>query len=826
MKMFDHFLTNFTAGELSPNMLGRTDVDRYYNGCLTLENFIVLPTGGVVRRPGTRFVSEVKDSSKQTRLIPFIFSNEQSYILEFGDHYMRVSVDGGHIIHTTSTTGPWAVSTAYKAYDYVNNGGLVYRCILNHTSATDNEPGVGANWETYWVQDDILEIYSPYASEDLDLIKYAQSADVLFMVHPDYPPQKLSRLSNTSWKIENFEFKNGPFLDECYVQGTGTCNSSITISGGTGQIGDTVTVTASNSIFTDTDINRWIKVRYVVEAESLSSGVHTGNGTSWASSSWEVDGEWEFRATFANSPAGDLWYLQFSIDGGTTWRNYYAIDDRINTTIEGEAKAEDLGASSGVLPKFRIYTDSASSEITWNFRVKRSVRAGYIKITGYTSPTQVTGTLMSTLNHLDQPTYSWALGAWSYTTGFPRSITFHDGRLWFGGTYTTPNRIWASKTDDYADFDIGEGEATDALDLQPIASEVNTAIWLVSKGNMIVGTAGDEWVLDGSNVSPDNPPKLRRETNFGSEDIQAVVANGYAVFVQKGGKTVRHIQYDWASDTYYAFDLTVMSDHICGDGIECLSYLKSPWSSVWGKRKDGVLLGLTYVPEHKVYSWHRHITSTSAGQSFVESIAAIPGELWLVVKRTINGEEKRYIEYIVDWDGTLDNSVYADCAAQYLGAPTTTISGLSYLEGETVAVVADGKYIGDRVVSNGTITLDDAASNVWVGLNYTSTLKTINIEHATPPETTQGVIRRTVHAILRLVNTVGGYVGFDESDVRRIPYVGKSGNPLVVQPSLFSGDTQPILVDAPSEYGQYITIVQDEPYPMGITAIILRLVLP
>ncbi len=818
MRIIDHFMTNFTAGELSPNMMGRTDVERYYNGCFTLENFIVLPQGGLIRRPGTRFVSEVKDSSKKTRLIPFIFSNEQSYILEFGDHYMRVCANGGHVVRTVETTDAWVSGTEYKAYNYVNNGGLVYRCIQDHTADSTNSPGSGINWETYWIQDDVYEIYTPYADYDLDLIKYAQSADVLFLVHPDYPPQKLSRYWHDDWTIEDLEPKYGPFLDE------NVSEDYLTVSDTDGKKGSACTVTASSPLFSPADIGRWIKIRYTVEAESLSSGQQTGSGSPWSSSSWECEGEWEFRATFSGT-TGKLWYLQFSIDGGTTWKNYYAIDDRINTTIEGSAEPEELGAQGGAPVKFRIHTDDATSQITWNFRVKRSFKNGFIKITDYTSSTVVTGTLMSSLDWIGLPAYSWALGAWSYTTGFPRGITFHDGRLWFGGTYTAPNRIWASKSDAYDNFDAGEGNADDSLDIQPIASEVNTVVWMVSKGNLILGTAGDEWVFDGSNITPDNPPGLRRETNFGSEDTQAVVANGYAVFIQYGGKILRNIQYDWASDTYYAFDLTVMSDHITGKGIRGLAYLKSPWSSVWTIREDGQLLGLTYTPEHKVFAWSRHVMSTKAGQSEVESVAAIPNQLWVVVKRTINGVTKRYIEYIEEWDGTLKNSVFMDCAAQYYGEPVNEIHGLSYLEGETVTIIADGKYAGNKTVVNGAISLDTEASNVWIGLNYTSKLKTINAEHATPPDTTHGTIRRTVHVIPRLVNTVGGYIGFNESDVKRIQYISKAGKPLVVTPEMFTGDTPPILVDAPSDYGQYITVLQNEPYPMNITSLILRLVL-
>ncbi len=166
-----------------------------------------------------------------------------------------------------------------------------------------------------------------------------------------------------------------------------------------------------------------------------------------------------------------------------------------------------------------------------------------------------------------------------------------------------------------------------------------------------------------------------------------------------------------------------------------------------------------------------------------------------------------------------------DCAAQYYGDPVTEIYGLSYLEGEKVTIIADGKYAGEKTVVDGGINLGLEASNVWIGLNYTSKLKTINAEHATPPETTHGTIRRTVHVIPRLVNTVGGYIGFNEEDVKRIQYISKAGKPLVVSPEMFTGDTPPILVDAPSDYGQYITILQNEPYPMNVTSLILRLVL-
>jgi hypothetical protein len=144
-----------------------------------------------------------------------------------------------------------------------------------------------------------------------------------------------------------------------------------------------------------------------------------------------------------------------------------------------------------------------------------------------------------------------------------------------------------SVSDDYPNFDAGEGdEDADAISLTPIASEVNNVIWMASKGNLLIGTAGDEWVFDGANITPTNPPHARRETNFGSAKWQAVIASGYVVFVQDGEKIVRQVQYDYDSDTYLAIDLTAMSDHITGDGISYLAYLKSPWSTIWTCRDE------------------------------------------------------------------------------------------------------------------------------------------------------------------------------------------------------------------------------------------------
>ncbi len=817
MRTVDSILTNFTAGELSPNMYGRTDIEKYYNGCMTMENFLVLPQGGAYRRPGSRYVASVKTASAFTRLVPFVFSTTQAYILEFGNLYMRVYYDGGQVLHTTSTTSAWVTATAYAVGDFVKNDDVIYRCISAHTSGATTEPGTGESWEDKWVADTTYEIATPYTTAQLPDLKFAQSADTLYIVHPSHEPRQLTRTAHTTWTLTALAWENGPFMKD---NTTDSHTLTVTRYGGSkGLYGQTVTVTSSADLFTSTDVGRWLKIGYYDEGEQIDvdSVNPSGAGDIPGGGPWNVDGNFEVLYSFG-ACIDQYVELQYSTNGGSTYKVLDTYPDHTSTTRitkEYELRSEDY---NHVTPKIKFWVSGDSHQFRWAVRKLREARTAYLKITTYSTAKSVRAKVYRRMSQFSVPTNNWALGAWGTTPGWPSSVTFHQGRLVFAGTTSEPSKVWMSVSDDYPNFDPGEGdEDADAISLTPIASEVNNVMWMASKGNLLIGTAGDEWVFDGANITPTNPPHARRETNFGSAKWQAVIASGYVVFVQDGEKIVRQVQYDYDSDTYLAIDLTAMSDHITGDGISYLAYLKSPWSTIWTCRDDGELIGLTYVPEHKVFAWHRHDLGGD-----VESVACIPGEIWVVVKRTINSATVRYIERILPWDGTLNNSVFMDCAAEYSGTATATITGLSYLEGETVGVISNGKYVGTKVVDSGAITLDATTTHAWVGLPYTSTLKTINIEHANPPGTSQGAKRRIVHAIARLVNTVGGKVGFNASDADDIEY-DDEGNPNVSTPELFTGDANPVLVTASSGRPQYLTIVQDKPYPFSVSAIVLRM---
>ena len=190
-------IPSFTAGEMSDSMQGRTDFAKYFSAASRIENFVVLPHGPITRRPGTYFVSEVKTSSAKTRLIPFSFSTTQTYVLEFGNQYIRFYKDDGQI----------------------TSSGSAY------------------------------EISSPYTTAQLFDLKFAQSADVMYICNENHPVKKLSRTGHTSWTLADVDFTDGPYLD------SNTTSTTMTPSGTSGTA---ITINCLSSTFVSTDVNRFI----------------------------------------------------------------------------------------------------------------------------------------------------------------------------------------------------------------------------------------------------------------------------------------------------------------------------------------------------------------------------------------------------------------------------------------------------------------------------------------------------------------------------------------------------------------------------------------
>lgn len=664
--------TNFTAGELSPRLEGRVDIAKYFNGVKKLENMIVLPHGGAVRRGGTNFVNTAKAGT--VRLIPFQFSITQAYILEFGDQYIRF---------------------------YRN------QAILGVESFSS---GFSTGFE---VEATSSEITSPYLESELFQIQFAQSADVLYLVHPNHEPRTLSRISDTSWILAEVVTINGPYLDQ------NTTATTITPGATTGA---GITLTATTAIFASTDVGRLVRI--------------------------------------------------------------------------------DEGADFG-----------------------------YAKIVGFTSTTVVTADVVDDFVSVTGQT-TWRLGAWSDTTGFPKTIAFFEDRLVYAGSNLQPQTVWGSKSGFYDDFAPGVLDA-DPYTYTIATDQVNQIQWMSPGKSLTIGTLGGEFLMSASTrleaITPTNI-KIVRQSEYGGADIMPVRSAGVVLFVQRSTKKIRQFVYQFESDTYIAPDLTLLSEHITANGIVEMDYQRDPDSIIWMVRKDGQLIGMTYERDQEVIAWHRHIiggvSDVAGADAQVESVAVIPGpdnrdEVWLSVKRFVNGSTFRHLEVITKGRDTItpvdDDDFFVDGGLSFNGSPATVFSGLDHLEGETVQILADGAPVPDKTVSGGSITLLKAASVVHVGFNKSAIVKTLRLEAGSANGTAQGKIKRINKVNVRFFDTLGAKVGPSEDKTDIIPFRSTS-DPMDSSPPRFTGDKE---LPFPSGYEKEgeIVIRQDQPLPMTVLSI-------
>lgn len=730
---------NFTSGEISPLLEGRADLARYYNGVKTLENYIALPHGGARRREGTRFIANVKDHTKLVRLIPFEFSTEQAYILEFGHNYIRVYRNGAQI------------QSAGVPVEIKQPDGTV----------------------------------PPYLETDLDEIKWAQSADALYLVQPDYPPYRITRRSHTDWVIRKIQFEPPP-----------THEAKTDISGGTATLtpgattGNGVTFTASSAVFLAGDNGK--EIIFKDSLAVIKSFVSTTQVTA------------DIIHTFpdVNPIPGGQWFL---FDVGLV-----TLDpdkkEPVGDTITMTTALVDTFRSTDVGKYIKIYK-------------------GVVKITSVTNPQTVVGIIKSVLQSTAADPPATAKGAWSLevdsfsaSTGYPRAITFFEDRLFLGGVKSFPNRFWGSKTGDYENFALGFVD-DDAVQYDIASGRINVIEWLMASNDLILGTIGGEYVATGGpneSITPSNIT-VKENSSYGSSLASPARIGNSTIFLQRAGKKIREFTFFFETDSFDARDLTILAEHMSGDGFVEVAYQQEPFSILWCIRKDGVLVGLTFDKKENVIAWHRHITDGK-----FESVAVIPhpdgdkDQVWFVVNRTIGGATKRYIEYFSPRAavGTLltgeDKYFYyqlnEDSALTYEGVATNTLTGLSHLEGKTVKVVGGGAVYPDKVVSGGQITgLDPKVTKAEVGLAYTSTLETLK------PTMFAEYKGWADQVVVRLNNTLGLKLNGQE-----LPY-RKNLDAMDGPPPIFTGDK--FISKRGWDREGRIKIIQEQALPCEILAI-------
>ena len=737
---------NFTSGEITPRLTGRTDLGRYDNAAQLIENFLVQPHGGLGRRPGTQFVREVKTSSAQTRLIPFQFNVEQAYILEFGNQYFRVYKDGGIVV----------------------SGGSP------------------------------VEFTTPYTTAQLDQIKFAQTADVMYIAHPSHAPRKITRTAHTAWTVTEVDLQRGAMLDQNLT------TTTLTANGRTGS----VTITASASTFVSTDVGRLVKLH-----KGFAKITNFSSATSVTATVQELeDGRAELMPTYAASTLS----FHEGDPSSTGLEHNDRIEDSAGNFItqgfENGMKITISGTSSNNASG-KLIVDVTDTVITLAPGIDLANESAGSSFT-------LTGDLIADSN--------FSLGAFSETTGFPAAVAFYEQRLVLAGTSNQPQTIFFSQSGDFENFERGTND-DDGLVYTIGSNEVNVIRYLASGRQLIVGTSGGEFIVRASGfdepLKPNNT-QIKQQTTYGSADIQPMQVGNATLFLQRAKRKLRELVFSNESDSYVAPDMTILAEHITEGGITAFAYQQEPDSVAWTVRSDGVLSCMTYRREEQVVAWHRHIIGGvfGSGNAVVESVAVIPGDLdedevYLIVKRTIDGATKRYVERMsgFDFGSDITDAYFVDSGLTYSGSAATTISGLDHLEGQTVSVLADGSMHPNVTVSSGAVTLQRSVTKAHIGLPFTSKVETLRVDGGSALGSSQGKVKRISEVTVRLFRSVGLKVGTSTSELDIVPF-RDSGDAMDTATPLFTGDKT---VEFRGGYDDDATIViqQDQPLPMTILAI-------
>lgn len=715
-------ITSFNGGELSPLLAGRVDVAKYAIGAKVMENFIPVTQGPAVARPGFRVVQEVKSSSAKTWLVRFEFSEDDASMIEVGDHYMRFYANRGQVL----------------------SGGVPYEIVTPWPSAAlTSEDGTFA-------------------------LRCVGTGDEIFIVHPDYPPQLLSRFAVTNWTLAPLQCSPPPFG----IQNSTT--TTVYASAATGA----VSLVASAPVWSAADVGSFFYLgeRSVVDVQQWEAGKAVTLGAVRRSNGL----------------------------------NYKAL----NAATTGSIKPTHVSGA----------VFDGDTGVQWQFL---DPGYGWIQITAVADSTHASGTVVSQIPAgavgSGQASTRWAHQAWNATDGYPTAVAFFRERLVFARGAT----LWFSVAGDFQNFTYqidGAVTADSGFD-RTISSDLANAIRWLSPGDvLLVGTLGDEWAVVESNTSAAFGPtnvKTARQSAYGSSRVAPERVADDTIFIQKSGRKARAMKFDFAQNGYASPDVTVFAEHVTRSRIVDMAYQQEPWAVLWACRGDGQLIGLTYNREQDVVAWHRH-PMPGAIVECLECIPAPGGErddLWAIVRYTINGATRRFVAYLADEDtDDMDQAdwVYSDMATTYRGAPTQTISGLGYLEGQLVWVLVDGTRHPDRTVVSGTISLQVPGSVVTVGLPSPGVLQPMPIEGGTAGGTSQGKKKRA-HDVTIRVNRSYGRAGPSAGEAQELQLRTPSV-PMGQGPAPLTGDAE---MTWPGGYdpAMPIMIFKDRPQPLTVCAV-------
>ena len=954
---------SFVTGEISPRMQGNVLLESYKSSLATCLNYVVAPQGAVMRRPGTRYVTPAKNDS-EVRLIPFNYGQGQSYVIEAGAAYFRFFTADGVLMDGPSSSTPLEVSTDadgdavpyavadLDALDITQSADTLFIVHPSYRPYTLKRTG------TYtWVFAKLDLKHGPF-----DPVNVSDTVLHVDMTSGSLDKDRMADIIQTSDYIdasnERFSVTKHPFVNgqKIYFESSSSLPTGIDAGPGTQYyiINATENTFQVSTAYSGTPVN----------VSAIGSGTLTiwkqfiPKDTTITLTSYNLLSDCNFTASdnkfnktshgFANGTkmrfVRSVPVSEFTIETiyyvvGTATNDFQLSASEDGSAVTGATnfQATTLHANGilGINSDTGFQTTDVNRYIRLNNEIYPHIRWGYAQIATRTSTSVVTAKVKESLAN-EFTTKEWALGAFSGTTGYPRTVQIYQQRLVFAGTTSEPQNIYFSKTGDFNNFatteefgkDSGSVDSTgakivteqifddNAITLQISSDTVDLIEWLNEDARLSLGTSGGIFQVYGSDTDSTLTPfnfTIKKITDWASEDtaLPQKIGNNL-LYVQQNGRKVRELIFDNEQERYSADDISIRSENLSQEGIVEMSYQDQPHALLWCRKADGKLASCTYVRNQQVIGWHRHeiagthteATANYGSHAKVERMVSIPrtnyDQMWFVVKRSINlgivtadastdklalsghgmvngtrvrvsttdtlpaglgaGDyyvrdtatndfkveatvgggavnitsagtgthtvkmmDRRYVEYLdkfYDSSETDANAAhFLDGGAIYSGGSTTSITGLGYLEGETVSLLGDGAAQPDKTVSAGAITAQLAVTRAHVGLSYNSDLQTLPLAIGTADNTSVGNQKRIHRIIVRFYESMSLSYGMSSDDLT-VATFRRGGDSISSALPLFSGDKELVFPSNYDTLGQaYLRCSQ--PFPSTITLLAL-----
>lgn len=762
---------NFSGGELAPALHARTDTSKYQNGAETIRNMTIMRSGGVQNRPGFELIDEVLDSSKEVRIFPFILSNQNSFVFEFGEETLRVFKDGAkvtklwHAVVAVTNANPCYVTVqnpgidpqdfaliegsivtfqglegttelngnSYKIKNITHPGSVEY--LLNFSLT--NLAGTDINSSAYGVFVENSTARLQAASAITGISK--ANPCVLVIDGNGYQPGDeiavddivgMTELNGRSFRVSASTV--GTVTIE-YLDGTPVDSTNFTtyVSGGTTDRVLLLPTPYQEDELVQLQFSQDRSILVIAHATYVPKQVTyyadddfgiTNHRTSGGISSPTI-------LTLSGSPGSGYEYVVTAIDAFTGEESPASLS--ASTATAGAKTLEWTAPSLGTVRLYNVYK-----------KVAGAISAGIYGLVGSTDDTEFIDNNFDPDLTINPPFERDILDV---AGDYPSVVGTYQTRRLFGASVNAPETTWASRINSPTSFQLPTPIADDDPVTFTLAGPQYSQIrHFVNAGSLVLLTNSGEWAHNGDQsgaLTPSSTSNVKQYDFNGASLVRPVVAGGVVIFVQANGSIPRSFGAEIQADGYRGTDLSTFSTHLFDDyTLAALAFQRVPNPIVWAVRSDGVLLGMTYLREHEIWGWHRHDS-----EGTFKDVCVVPegkeDRLYAVVEREIDGVTKKYIERmtsrVISADGSTD-AVFLDCHLSYSGTPVSTVGNLWHLEGADVAIIADGHVIANPLredsttytVENGQVTLPGSYSEISVGLPYISDLELLDIDTA------------------------------------------------------------------------------------------------